>query len=624
MAHIEVWVLGVIGVYYFTAVEGPHKGTTWSLDSKGLLLGRSGGCDIPLNDRYVSRRHCRIFLDGERISLEQLGNRNPTLVNGEPTNGKVLAAGDHIALGDSLFLLTSGADPDLVMEHSQVPEDTYPGLSDGEAVYLDGDPKALWLQERPRTIYDFIQLYDTTRDLSEAADREDFIARLERRLKERFGPVEVWVARARYGEKQGFASAFPSSNAGDIPAEAIETALREGQGLLLPSTHREGNRSVRKVTFAAPMPFGGVTTAVLAVRAVPMPDASHEADLAFLVLLARSLAPLIHGLERAVQLRMENERLSAKAGESRSMIGESRAIIEVRKAIESAASSTLNVLITGETGTGKELAARFLHSRSPRHSLPLVVVNCAAIPKDLFESELFGYTEGAFTGARRSSPGLLALADGGTLFLDEVGDLSLDNQARILRVVEDGIYRPVGARGERQVNMRIVAATNKNLAEAMQCGAFREDLYHRLNGFQIHIPPLRERASDIPLIAEHFFRLVAGQARHPVRGIAPEAIERLRERSWPGNVRELRNCIFRAVSRATGEIVRLEDLVGPTQSPSGVFSAPEPLLSLAEVEKRHIQTVVKHCAGNVTDAATILGIGRSTLYRMLTEHRIGT
>jgi two-component system response regulator HydG len=587
-----------------------------------LLLGRSAACDIPLDDRYVSRRHCRIALDDEFVCLEQMGNRNPTLVNGEATRAKVLTAGDHIALGDSLFLISGGPGLGLAVEQCQATEETYPGLSDGDPVYLDGDPKALWLRERPRTVHDLIRLYDTTRDLSEAVDRDDFMGRLEVRLKERFGPLELWVARARYGDGHGFTCTPGSTGGGTVPTDAISTALRGGQGLLVPSTHRDGARRIRKVTLAAPMPFGRVTSAALAIRMVPMPDASHTADLAFLVLLARSLAPLIHALDRAEQLRMENERLSAKAGESRGMVGESEGIIQVRKALEAAAHSSLNVLVTGETGTGKELAARYLHEKSARRNRPLVVVNCAAIPKDLFESELFGHTEGAFTGAQKTVQGLLSLADGGTLFLDEVGDLSPENQARILRVVEDGIYRPIGAREERQVHMRIVAATNKNLEEAIRGGAFREDLYHRLNGFEIHVPPLRERASDIPLIAEHFFRLAAGEARHPLRGFAPEAVESLMKHTWPGNVRELRNWIFRAVTRATGDTIGMEDLHGPLPKAAEVISGIEPVLSLAEVEKRHIETILNRCGGNVAEAAAVLGIGRSTLYRMLTEHRI--
>jgi len=247
---------------------------------------------------------------------------------------------------------------------------------------------------------------------------------------------------------------------------------------------------------------------------------------------------------------------------------------------------------------------------------PFVTVNCAAIPHELFESFMFGYERGAFTGADRSSRGFLAEAHGGIIFLDEVGDLSLSNQARILRSIEYGTYRRPGADQDSRVDVRVVSATNRDLRAAAQQGAFREDLFHRLNGFEISLPPLRERVEDIPELAQHFFELAKQQAKRPVRAVAPEAMEILQTQNWTGNVRELRNCILRAVSIAQGDTIRAEDaldnLSGPRRREEGQDAA-----SLADIEKKHIAHTMTRYGGNVSKAAKALGISRSTLYEKL-------
>jgi DNA-binding NtrC family response regulator len=249
-----------------------------------------------------------------------------------------------------------------------------------------------------------------------------------------------------------------------------------------------------------------------------------------------------------------------------------------------------------------------------------VTVNCAAIPRELFEGELFGHEKGAYTGAHDARPGLVSCAHGGTLFLDEVGDLSLENQARILRVVEYGVFRAVGASTETRVNLRVVAATNRDIEAAIKSGGFRVDLYHRLNGFEIHIPPLRERASDIAPLAEHFFQIGKGEAKRTLAGIAPEALDHLRSRPWPGNVRELRNCILRAIATARHDAIALGDVLD--RVPRGPVGPVQPSLSLVEAEKTHIGATLRKCNGNIREAAKILQVSPSTLYRKITQYGI--
>ena len=369
------------------------------------------------------------------------------------------------------------------------------------------------------------------------------------------------------------------------------------------------------------MTAGRSKVGVLALQTAPPHGAYDEDDLMLLVLLAQSVAPLIHVVNDLEQLRLDNERLRVRAHESQTLVGESRAIRSVRGGAAQAARSSLNVLITGETGTGKELVARLIHARSSRRTLPLVVANCAAIPRELFPSVFFGHKKGAFTDASEATVGLVAQAHGGILFMDEIGDLSLENQARSLRVIETGRFRRVGAEEETDVDLRVIAATNIDLPAALKSGAFRRDLYHRLNGFEIHIPPLRKRPSDIPILAEHFFQMGREQGKRPLSGIAPEAMELLQSRSWPGNVRELRNCIEHAIAVAREDMIRPEEVADVAAVAPSEEQEEEPL-SLDEAEKQHIIQVLRQCKGSVSKAAKVLRVGRSTLYRKLASHGI--
>jgi DNA-binding NtrC family response regulator len=278
-------------------------------------------------------------------------------------------------------------------------------------------------------------------------------------------------------------------------------------------------------------------------------------------------------------------------------------------------------VILGETGTGKELVVKLIHRLSARSEAPLTVVNCAAIPAELLESELFGYERGAFTGAQSQKKGVFEEADGGTLFLDELCDLSLPNQARLLRAIETGVFRRLGGKADIKVNVRVVAATNRDIKEEVERGLFRRDLYHRLNMFEIVIPPLRERRGDIPLLAEHFHRGARERDGYRTAGFRPDALQYLDTLPWNGNVRELKNVVERAMVVAPYDAIRPEDLErdGIRKTPQ---ESAEPFLNLAELEKRQIREALRRCDGNIKVAAELLDIGRSTLYRKLSEYNI--
>jgi len=322
---------------------------------------------------------------------------------------------------------------------------------------------------------------------------------------------------------------------------------------------------------------------------------------------------LLLTVQRAMQdsrLRREVSRLARGENGVPGLIGASRAMREIAARVVRVAPSPLPVLITGESGTGKELVARAVHQASSRG--PLVAVNCAALPMDLLESELFGHQRGAFSGAVRDKPGLFEAAHGGTLFLDEIGDLPLALQPKLLRALESGEIRRLGSTTPQLVDTRVLAATNKDLSEEVRTGRFRQDLFWRLNVLSIRVPALRERAADIPLLVEHF---AAG------RPVSAEAMARLTAHPWPGNVRELRNAIERALAMRTGDSIEARDLAElSTETTSGLLAGSiEQQVPLRELERSYILMVLENVRGNKSRAAEILGLDRKTLYRKLEE-----
>ncbi|MFO0583432.1 MAG: sigma-54 dependent transcriptional regulator [Anaeromyxobacter sp.] len=360
--------------------------------------------------------------------------------------------------------------------------------------------------------------------------------------------------------------------------------------------------------------FGDVQGAVEAIRRGAYDYLSKPFDVdAIRLVVGRGLA------QRA--LAVENQELRRQVKEKYRLegaVGRSEAMLAVFKTAARVAGSDATVLILGESGTGKEMVARAIHANSPRAAGPFVAVDCGAIAEGVLESELFGHAKGAFTGAQAPRRGLFEEAGGGTLFLDEIGDVGPALQARLLRALQEGEVRRVGANEPIHVDVRIVAATNKDLAQAVKDGRFREDLYYRLAVVSIRLPPLRERREDIPLLADHF---AAKHGRGEGGVVTPAARELLLAYGWPGNVRELENVIARALALNRSGVVVPEDLPDalrglPTGlAPAGARERP----TLAEIERRYAATVLAEADGNKTKAAEILGIDRKTLYRILGE-----
>jgi two-component system nitrogen regulation response regulator NtrX len=331
----------------------------------------------------------------------------------------------------------------------------------------------------------------------------------------------------------------------------------------------------------------------------------------------RLLLTVRNALAHAV-LVGENARLRQAAEDRYAMVGDSPALQVVRELIDKVAPTAARVLITGENGTGKELVARAIHAASPRRDRPMVEVNCAAIPSELIESELFGHMKGSFTGAFADRAGKFEQADGGTLFLDEVGDMSLSAQAKLLRVLQEGVVTRIGGAKPIQVDVRVLAATNKDLEIEIAESRFREDLLYRLNVVPIDVPPLRERLEDIPALVGHFAELLGASAGVPGKRFAEEAVRRLQTRPWPGNIRELRNAVERALILAPGKVVTAADVdrllpadLGPKQSLENFKS---------EAEKGFLVQKLREHDWNITETAKALQIPRSNLYKKIERY----
>lgn len=366
--------------------------------------------------------------------------------------------------------------------------------------------------------------------------------------------------------------------------------------------------------------FGSMETAIEAIRAGAYDFVTKPIEMQVLA-IAVSRAARHRELEAKVKVLSDELQGQRQVGE---LIGSSEPMQSLYEQLERVAQSEAAVLVTGESGSGKELVARAIHQRGGRSSQPFIAVNCAALPESLLESELFGHVKGAFTDARSDRDGLFIQANGGSLFLDEIGEMPVGMQAKLLRVLEERKVRPVGGTQETPFDVRLISATNRDLDASIEEGLFREDLFYRVNVIQLDLPPLRSRGSDILLLAHHFVEHFATRTNKEVVGISEPVASKLLAYNWPGNVRELRNVIERAVALTRFNQLSVDDLpdkIRQFKSSQVVIAGDDPaeLLTLAQVEDRYIQHVLKATDNNKTMAAKILGLDRKTLYRKLKE-----
>lgn len=607
---------------YLLLTNTKEKDAVWRLTEERQVVGRGAECDIRVLDPAMSRRHLELWLEDAQVRFRDLGSRNGVLLNGSPVNAGRIWEGDVLAVGGSVFLVRS----EMLPEGDELEEEEKTvrvgcDLQATQALAARRVPLAL-----PRTLHELHALFKLAVALGAVESERAFVGALHDILRERFAAEGQWVALERgLGEPLHFSAA--NGRAQETPDSIVKAArklavraIADRHGLKRTRPGADGGHMLA----AAPMLHANQALGALVLCGGATDRPYTEDDLRFMVALGALAAPHLSAVRQLDQLRRDNRALREAVGRGSQLLGNSVIMTELRQKLrQAAAADHLPVLLLGETGVGKEIAAHRIHADSPRRDGPFVVINCAAIPQELFESELFGHVRGAFTGAERQRTGRIEEADGGTLFLDEIADLSPDNQARILRAVESGAFHRVGGADPVTVDVRFVAATNKSLEPP----GFRADLLHRLNNITIHLPPLRAHAADIPELARHFLDEANQTGAHaPLHGFTRDALDMLKRHPWPGNVRQLRAAVLRAAAFASDSMLTLEDfekIEGAVQilntNPVQMLHTEDSVsfLPLQEIERRYIQTVLDACHGNVSSAAKILGIARGTLYKRL-------
>lgn len=414
--------------------------------------------------------------------------------------------------------------------------------------------------------------------------------------------------------------AIDAFRAGEFDAVLTDVRMPGTTGIQLCQQLTDSRPDVPVVVMTA---FGSMETAVEAIRAGAYDFVTKPIEMDMLALI---LERAVRHRDLQLQVKVLSERLQS-SGRIADMLGESPAMEKLCDQLDRISDSEATVLITGESGTGKEVTARSIHAKSRRVGKPFVAVNCAALSETLLESELFGHAKGAFTDARGARKGLFLEAEGGTLLLDEMGDMPISMQVKLLRALEENKVRPVGSDKEHGFDVRVLAATNRDLETAVAEGRFREDLFYRINVIQLELPPLRARGGDILLLAQHYIEQFADRSKKNVTGLSEPTAEKLLAYDWPGNIRELRNVMERAVALTRYETIAVEDLPDKIQAykSSQVFiggNDPTELVSMEEIERRYILHVVATVGENKTLASRVLGLDRKTLYRKLKQYGV--
>ena len=617
------------------AVSGPLKGKLFPLTREEVSIGRDPSNEISLLDSLVSRRHCVIRREASAFRLQDLESRNNTFVSGVPVRDRVLVHGDQIRVGNSI-LIFQGPSSDSIPGNASLQLDATP--VPGAATVILRKEDALYLQaSRPlpataKTVRDLNVLLDFSRTVNSVRGLD---ALQEKVLEAVLAIIPADQAAILLTENgvAGFSSIVGRNRelGANQPIHASQTILNRvlEENLAVLSSDVQSDDAYREAeslierrvhsVLAVPLEVQGKVLGVMYLDA-SSPGARFDSDLLQLVTTLGNITAL--ALENARQLERlggENRRLYEELNIHHSMIGESKAMHDVYDFVSRVAGRDSTVLISGESGTGKELVARAVHMNSGRADKPFVAINCAAITETLLESELFGHERGAFTGAVSQKKGKLEVAEGDTVFLDEIGELAVPMQAKLLRVLQEREFERVGGTRPIKLDVRLIAATNRDLKEASKTGAFRPDLYYRLNVVSLHMPALRERREDIPMLAAFFATQCGEKVKRRVAGSSPEARACLTRYDWPGNVRELENAIERAVVLGSTELILPDDL--PDSILEETAAAGEPVSALhdgiREAKKVLIERAIEQANGNYTEAAKILGVHANHLFRLI-------
>ena len=618
------------------AIAGPLRESTLLLPEGEVTLGRDPTNGLPIVDPSVSRKHCLLRREEDgRFQVRDLESRNGTVVNGVAVKEQWLHHGDEIAVGDSVFLFLL-QEEDRATPVSRVEFDERKLAAETrvihpkDVVYLQPDRLLQELPPASQIARNLGALLKISRVVHAIRDLESLQAQLMDLIFEVM-PASRGAVLLTDGAGQEFSVAYArsrqSGQAVRVSQTIAEQVMKENVAIL--GVDVAGSEKFRGVESLASSEVRSLLCVPLTVfqrmiGCIYLDSSSpgnrfHEDHLQLLAAIAGISAVALDNARRVQWLEQENQRLSLEISQEQSLVGEGVRMKEIYQFLAKVAPTDSTVLIEGESGTGKELAARALHRNSPRSGKPFVAINCAAIPESLLESELFGHERGAFTGAVSLKKGRIEVADGGVVFLDEIGELAPALQVKLLRVLQEREFDRVGGTHPLKVDIRLIAATNRDLTEAVRTGDFRPDLYYRLAVMRVTMPALRERREDIPMLTRHFVQKYAKRCKVRVKPVSREAMAALVNHDWPGNVRELENAIERALVLGSSDTILPEDLPESLREHPPVEDMAEGKYhtSVKELKRQLIINAVEQTRGNYVEAAALLGVHPNYLHRLI-------
>ena len=613
---------GISAEARLVAISGPLSGEVVPLLERGVRIGRDTSNDICLADLALSRVHCTIEIAAGTWRIRDSQSSNGTFVNGVQVTDHQLSDRDRIELGESVFLFMLNVHPRTIPPLLERPLEPATRLRVEDTIYLRQAGEA---SATARVEHDLRALLQISTRLNQITTEDELYGQLLELLAESLPAEQMAVVAVGSDGESRIADARQLAG---VPATAVN------QTVVNDALEQRTSLLTRGAAGAVPPNADSVVSTVMqSILCVPIVVRDHalgalylttnraeafDTDhLEFATAVANVAAIALDNVRHVAWLHRDRARLQETLERDHNLVGRSAVIRRIHELVAKVARSDATVLITGETGTGKELVARAVHFNSARAKRPFVAINCAALNEALLETELFGHERGAFTGAVAQKKGKLEVADGGTVFLDEVGELAATLQSKLLRALELREFERVGGTRAVHVDIRLISATNRNLSDDVTAGRFRSDLYHRLHVVEIHVPPLRERRDDIAVLANHFLERFGRESARPVRGIAPEALKYLTAYDWPGNVRELENTIERAIVLGASDHIMRDDLPDEMlQRPAGVES-PRFHEAVRQVKMDVILEAFREAHRSYTEAARLLGLHPNYLHRLI-------
>jgi transcriptional regulator with GAF, ATPase, and Fis domain len=611
------------------AISGPLRDSVFPLQDGSLSIGREFSNQLIIDDSLVSLQHCKLSCDANGMCVvRDLGSASGTFVNGLPVSERTLASGDQIVVGGSVFVF-----------HAEEGTDSTPGtveLSDaaggagdaaqtrlrGEDVrYLQPDALAA-LPSGERTARDLQTLLKISTAIGSIRNVESLQWQLLGMIfdvvpAER-GAILAGTDPEEFSSVVAWDRVAGPQHSVQVDRELARQVLEEGVAILSNDAAETPQTPPVHSLICVPLLSLNKTIGLIYLNTANPAARFTNEDLQLVTAIAGIASMAMESARQVEWLGSENMRLRAEVDLDHDMVGESEPMREVYQLIERVAATDTTVLIYGESGTGKELAARAIHRNSARRDQPFVAINCAALTETLLESELFGHERGAFTGAVTQKRGQLEMANAGTIFLDEMGEISPALQAKLLRVLQERDFMRVGGTRSMPLNIRVIAATNKNLLKATKDGTFREDLYYRLNVVAITMPALRDHKEDIPLLANYFAAKCAEKCNRRIMGVSPDAGTLLKQYDWPGNIRELENAIERAVVLGSSGMILPEDLPETLhETPANSMRSSTYHEAVRQLKRQLILTAMDQSEGKITEAARLLGVHSNYLHRLI-------